>query len=245
MAKANPFRFSTKYQEDETDLLYYGYRYYSASTGRWISRDPIQERGGPHLYQFVFGDPVAHRDALGQFRDDWIINKAEDCYCTCIEAIVTFGGNQDPRTEMKWDWITENGVQWFGDLMKVKWKTGGNPRKCKFRQIESGDVIFSNLNSAEDKAGRWDKNIEIMTGTTPNSGVDQDGFWYNDYVGMNSWMSPRDDGDNWVSSPNEQRPPKITLVCISSDGSQKPSEINVPTPLDPGKFPPDQQRTNP
>jgi RHS repeat-associated protein len=45
MAKANPFRFSTKYQDDETDLLYYGYRYYNASTGSWISRDPIEEIG--------------------------------------------------------------------------------------------------------------------------------------------------------------------------------------------------------
>jgi RHS repeat-associated protein len=45
MAKANPFRFSTKYQDDETDLLYYGYRYYNASTGRWINRDPIREAG--------------------------------------------------------------------------------------------------------------------------------------------------------------------------------------------------------
>ena len=36
MAKANPFRFSTKYQDDETDLLYYGYRYYDASKGRWL-----------------------------------------------------------------------------------------------------------------------------------------------------------------------------------------------------------------
>ena len=33
MAKANPFRFSTKFQDDETDLLYYGYRYYNPSTG--------------------------------------------------------------------------------------------------------------------------------------------------------------------------------------------------------------------
>jgi RHS repeat-associated protein len=41
MAKANPFRFSTKYQDGETDLLYYGYRYYNASTGRWLSPDPI------------------------------------------------------------------------------------------------------------------------------------------------------------------------------------------------------------
>jgi RHS repeat-associated protein len=41
MAKANPFRFSTKYQDDETDLLYYGFRYYNAGTGRWNSRDPL------------------------------------------------------------------------------------------------------------------------------------------------------------------------------------------------------------
>ena len=33
MAKVNPFRFSTKYQDDETDLVYYGDRYYNASTG--------------------------------------------------------------------------------------------------------------------------------------------------------------------------------------------------------------------
>ena len=46
MAKANPFRFSTKYQDDEADLLYYGYRYCNASTGRWLSRNPIAENGG-------------------------------------------------------------------------------------------------------------------------------------------------------------------------------------------------------
>jgi hypothetical protein len=27
LAKANPFRFSTKHQDDESDLLYYGDRY--------------------------------------------------------------------------------------------------------------------------------------------------------------------------------------------------------------------------
>jgi RHS repeat-associated protein len=43
MAKANPFRFSTKYCDDESDLVYYGYRYYNPSTGRWLSRDPILE----------------------------------------------------------------------------------------------------------------------------------------------------------------------------------------------------------
>jgi RHS repeat-associated protein len=41
MAKLNPLRFSTKYQDDETGLLYYGYRYYNPSTGRWVNRDPL------------------------------------------------------------------------------------------------------------------------------------------------------------------------------------------------------------
>jgi RHS repeat-associated protein len=66
MAKAKPFRFSTKYQDDETDLLYYGYRYYSASTGRWLSRDPIEERGGRNLFAFVRNAPVLGYDALGR-----------------------------------------------------------------------------------------------------------------------------------------------------------------------------------
>jgi RHS repeat-associated protein len=65
MAKANPFRFSSKYQDDETDLLYYGYRYYSASSGRWNSRDPIEERGGAHLYAFVGNDSISRIDAFG------------------------------------------------------------------------------------------------------------------------------------------------------------------------------------
>ncbi len=67
MASTNPFRLSTKYQDDETDLLYYGYRYYTASTGRWISRDPIDENGGVCLYLFVGNSTVNRIDPLGEF----------------------------------------------------------------------------------------------------------------------------------------------------------------------------------
>ena len=65
MAKANPFRFSTKYQDDETDLIYYGCRYYNASTGRWPNRDLIGERGGMNLYGFVGNSPLNRVDRLG------------------------------------------------------------------------------------------------------------------------------------------------------------------------------------
>jgi len=40
LAAENPIRFSTKYTDPETGLVYYGYRYYSPSLGRWLSRDP-------------------------------------------------------------------------------------------------------------------------------------------------------------------------------------------------------------
>jgi RHS repeat-associated protein len=53
MGKTNPIRFSTKYTDDESDFLYYGFRYYYPSTGRWIIRDLIVERGGANLYQFI------------------------------------------------------------------------------------------------------------------------------------------------------------------------------------------------
>jgi len=65
LAKANPIRFSTKYQDSETDLLYYGHRYYNANTGRWLSRDPIEEYGGVDLYGFVANRPIGRYDVLG------------------------------------------------------------------------------------------------------------------------------------------------------------------------------------
>ena len=69
MAKANPFQFSTKYQDEESDLLYYGYRYYNGSSGRWLSRDPIGELGGRNLYAFDRSDPILSYDAHGLICD--------------------------------------------------------------------------------------------------------------------------------------------------------------------------------
>jgi hypothetical protein len=68
-------------------LLYYGYRYYNASTGRWLSCDPyreagfeatrgrrvrglgrltlVGERGHPNLFAFIRNVPVGDFDFLG------------------------------------------------------------------------------------------------------------------------------------------------------------------------------------
>jgi RHS repeat-associated protein len=73
IADNNPFRFSTKFFDIETDLYYYGYRFYSPNLGRWINRDPIEEDGGFNLFVFSYNNPVNLFDALGTFcTGEWI-----------------------------------------------------------------------------------------------------------------------------------------------------------------------------
>ncbi|MCD4779257.1 MAG: hypothetical protein K8S27_01730, partial [Candidatus Omnitrophica bacterium] len=66
LASSNPYRFSTKYLDDEFNLYYYGYRYYDPETGRWLNRDPIEEEGGFNLYSFTSNNSINNFDALGQ-----------------------------------------------------------------------------------------------------------------------------------------------------------------------------------
>ena len=65
MWQVNPWRFSSEYYDDSLGLVYYKYRHYNPSRGRWISRDPIGEQGGLSLYGFVNNDPVNVCDVLG------------------------------------------------------------------------------------------------------------------------------------------------------------------------------------
>ncbi len=65
VAALNPLRFSTKYCDAETDLYYYGYRFYNPELGRFLNRDPIAEKGGLNLYGFVGNDPENYIDPLG------------------------------------------------------------------------------------------------------------------------------------------------------------------------------------
>ena len=46
-------------------MAYYTYRYYDPLTGRWPSRDPIEEDGGVNLYGFLGNDGINGFDVLG------------------------------------------------------------------------------------------------------------------------------------------------------------------------------------
>ena len=75
----NPFRFSSEHYDSELDLVYYNYRHYSPSLGRFLSRDPIEEQGGLNLYAFV-GNRQGAIDLLGESFSGWVY-----CLAKCIE----------------------------------------------------------------------------------------------------------------------------------------------------------------
>ena len=64
-AEANSLRFSTQFADDLTRRVKYLYRDYDAGMGRWLSRDPIEERGGINLTSFLKNDSVSFTDTHG------------------------------------------------------------------------------------------------------------------------------------------------------------------------------------
>jgi len=87
-----PFSFSTK-AVDASGLAYYGFRFYNAETGRWLSRDPIGERGGVNLFAMVGNNAVGKWDWLG-------LDEVQDAYDSYQLAVTTlkhlrdFGASQ-------------------------------------------------------------------------------------------------------------------------------------------------------
>ena len=71
IAKSGPLadffrhRFSSKYFDAESNLYYYGYRFYHPVLMRWLNRDPIEEDGGMNLYSFCLNIPLCRIDILG------------------------------------------------------------------------------------------------------------------------------------------------------------------------------------
>jgi RHS repeat-associated protein len=65
-ASVNEYRFGTKSWDAVSGLCYFGYRYYSPVTGRWLSRDPIAEIGGVNIYSYCINRPIALVDSDGR-----------------------------------------------------------------------------------------------------------------------------------------------------------------------------------
>jgi len=109
----NPFRFTARDFDTETNLQYSRNRYYDPSTGRFISEDPARYEF-TSFYSYVGGNPVLWRDPFGLWKckqgDCGSLNpglkNSLDCLekCAGIDLTVTCGTSGHPPT------ISKNGV---------------------------------------------------------------------------------------------------------------------------------------
>ncbi|MBS4167723.1 RHS repeat-associated core domain-containing protein [Parachlamydia sp. AcF125] len=62
----NPWRFSSKYRDEETQLLFFGRRFYDPRNGRWLTPDPLRA-DSPNFYTYVNNHPLSQVDLYGLF----------------------------------------------------------------------------------------------------------------------------------------------------------------------------------
>lgn len=105
-------RFQGKFHDREIDLMYFGHRYYDASSGKWLTRDPLQEKPGPNMFMFCNNDPVNNVDPDGR---DWQgkVSKTGGQFTGRIESLSELATG--PATLI---WTYDTGC------VKATWKNG-------------------------------------------------------------------------------------------------------------------------
>jgi RHS repeat-associated protein len=93
-----PYAYLGKRYDPETQLVYFGKRYYDPKHHRWISPDPLGPIDHSNLYQYLFNNPFRYKDPDGQSIGGYLLGFGEIILGGALIAsagvleIVTFGG---------------------------------------------------------------------------------------------------------------------------------------------------------
>lgn len=66
----NPWRYALKHYDPESELIYFGKRYYNPITKQWITEDPAGDIDTLNLYAFVRNNPLRYVDYTGLFSEE-------------------------------------------------------------------------------------------------------------------------------------------------------------------------------
>lgn len=97
----NPFQYTGREFDTETNLYYNRARYYDPSVGRFLSEDPITFNGGINFYTYSGNSPTNYTDPYGESVRSCSEALAELAAATAqvagrVAAIVRYGGKPDP-----------------------------------------------------------------------------------------------------------------------------------------------------
>lgn len=126
IAQENPYRFSTKRNDDATALVHYEFRVYRPSTGTWLSRDPSGEESGANLFGYCVNATPGTIDVLGL------------CAAGCDVESFTI---TDRRWIGGWPSLTLFGKRYSKQLrvnFKLVLKAGSDKKYCAIRQDRRG-----------------------------------------------------------------------------------------------------------
>ena len=68
-----PIQWSSEYHDTELALVYYNYRHYNPTDGRWLGRDRLMEMAELNIYMSFVNNPLRVFDVLGEY--DFVCDK--------------------------------------------------------------------------------------------------------------------------------------------------------------------------
>ncbi len=122
-AQSNPWRFQTKYRDEETGLYYFGYRVYDPQTGQWLSREPLGESESVNLYALTGNDPLNYVDVQGLRKKEIVSTDAKNRFRKNAKGewevrIVTvetgFWDNRRDYVREEWQPVSRNRLRLLG-----------------------------------------------------------------------------------------------------------------------------------
>ena len=195
---SNPWRFSSEYAEDGTATVYYNYRHYEPETGRWMSRDPIEEKHSCP-YGFCMNCTQFKIDVFGLSVTGYV-DPAYFNVCSCIGRDLyknigsptlfdqMFGGwstfNFDRSYEKYFEERYHDTLDWYRrDIMfkisrEIDCKSTRFLPKNHSKRIEGGYIIYPFMDNLTGEAvendrqqGYWERNCTLGTFTIDISPV--------------------------------------------------------------------------
>ncbi len=151
---SQPFRWSSEFDDEELGLVYYNYRHFNPTDGRWISRDLLGESNSTYnLYNYCMNAPISFADYIGN----------DICHIVDPKGAFGFGhsmfiiGNKKDKYKVYSYGPQEGGMSSSGSSDMSSRQFSGSPKDTgnEFKTIESAINYLRRTENGNNNANTW------------------------------------------------------------------------------------------